>query len=154
MKAVDNGENAGTNVPVHSLSCLVGMVSREEVKVCMEEIIWLRSVTVMELNELRTAVLLEEMVRLLISGLISAVLSNTLFLKKFKKSSHFEAGTSELGEGVEVETVCSDRFDAPHEWNSNQLIKYFSSLETRSINQAGTDTMNLHLLFYSSNRFT
>ncbi len=55
----------------------------------------------MELNRLRTAVLLEEMGRVLINGLILALISSTLLLRRFKESSRYEAGTSKLGVGVE-----------------------------------------------------
>ena len=44
----------------------------------------------MELREFRTTVFSEEMDRLFIGGLILALMSSTLSLKKFRKSSHIE----------------------------------------------------------------
>lgn len=69
----------------------------------------------MELWEFRTAVFSEEMDRLFTDGIILALISSTLSLKKFRKSSHLETDASKQEVGVEEVTDCNtlkstDRF--------------------------------------------
>ncbi len=70
----------------------------------MEEIIQCGSGKVMESRELRTVVFSEQMDRLFTDGLIPALMSTTLSLKKLRKSSHLESDTSKQAVGVQEVT--------------------------------------------------